>query len=966
LKTRANTGRKKRGTNMHGTIFTKMKNQTAQILKLIMTWTFTGLSIIAWGQAGTVRFTPDYSMRNNSLSHKYEMVSWDATAYREFAYWVDNGSGGAIEFMNWRAIFPAGFDPAANVKYPMIVMLHGAGESGREWTNHFTYTPADPEYDNNGNNLLWGGAEHRDAVTNGSFPGIVIFPQVHYNGAWTANWDNGALNSNGRMAVLIIEHMINNWDVDPNRIAIHGLSNGAKGAWELAAKRPDLFAAVLPMSGVGTDMNAMTDILVTTPLWQFQGGIDTNPSPGNTNNWMAALETKGGDPRYTVYPSLGHGVWNTAYREPDFFSWILSKNKRNIHVFGGSTTLGAASTITLGISAGYLAYQWTRNGTDISGATGRTYVANQAGTYAVRFRRKVDGVWDTSNPTVLESSGTGSAPVLSYTGSTYLPIQIPGSVDNILNLVAPSGYPQYRWYKNGVLWATTTTNQKLVSNATGNSSTYAGSYTVQVQLPTGEYSASSNAVAVQYNSPQPTSPAFNILSRTAISSTQITVTWENPPGETGFEIWRYRKGDYLAGPPATGYPLQKFSLVGTVGANVTSWTDSGLRPGANYIYRIRAIVAGGTSLSNQPNPTYVITPADAIAPSTPGQFIATSIESTEVALTWTASTDNDSNIIYAYELYENNVILTTLINDTSDSDRTNGNPAPPTAYLASGLTPNTAYTFKVRARDYKGNLSGYASLTVTTQGNANGVNYKYWQFSGTVSSLATYNFSQTPLEQGVVTNFDLSVRNQDDRFVFDYTSYLEVDAAGTYRFYTNSDDGSRLYINGSLVVDNDGLHAPRTVSNTYTFPAAGKYSIRVSFFEQTGGQNLIVKYNAGTTNNYSTAVVIPDSKLFLSDDPSDGARTASEETFVVEEEHDDEEDDLVAWPLPFKDRLNITFKKTPEIVSIVVLDHMGNPVMSVPVSFIENTIEMDLPELPEGRYFLVVGNRRIRVAKNNH
>jgi predicted esterase len=420
-----------------------MKNQTKHTINLLVAWIVAMCTTVATAQPGTVHFTPDFSMRNGSLGHKYEMVSWDPSQYREFTYWLENSSGGAAEFMNWRAIFPAGYDPNGTTKYPMIVMVHGAGESGREWTDRFAYAPSDPRYDNNGHQLLWGGREHRDAVNTSTFPGIVIFPQVNANGAWSNAWDGGTLNPNGRMATLIVEHMIHQWNVDPDRIAVHGLSNGGKGSWDLATKRPDLFAAMLPMSGVGTDMNAMTDIAVTTPLWQFQGGTDTNPSQGFTNQWIAALEAKGGDPRYTVYPALGHGVWNTAYAEPDFFSWILQQNKKNIFVYGGSTTLCSGGTIKLGISAGYLAYQWRRNGVDIAGATARDYVANQAGTYTVRFQRRVDSQWVTSNPVVLDAPGTGAAPILTNTGSTYLPIQSFGSIDNVLNLVAPAGYSQY-------------------------------------------------------------------------------------------------------------------------------------------------------------------------------------------------------------------------------------------------------------------------------------------------------------------------------------------------------------------------------------------------------------------------------------------------------------------------------------------------------------------------------------------
>jgi predicted esterase len=947
-----------------------MKNQTKQTIKLLFTWITTIVSATLYAQSGTAHFTADFSMRNGSLGHKYEMVSWDASKYREFVYWLENSSGGASEFMNWRVIFPAGYSQGGSTKYPMIVMLHGAGESGREWTGRFSYAPTDPRYDNNGNNLLWGGKEHRDAVTSSEFPGIVIFPQVNANGAWSGNWDGGVLNPNGRMATLIIEHMISNWNVDPDRIAVHGLSNGAKGTWDLASKRPDLFAAMLPMSGVGTDMAAMTDIVVTTPLWQFQGGTDTNPSPGNSENWIDALESKGGNPRYTLYPSLGHGVWNNAYAENDFFSWMLSQNKKNIHVYGGSTTMCTGGTIKLGISAGFLGYQWMRNGVDIAGATGRDYVANQGGTYTVRFQRRTNSQWATSNPVVLDAPGTGGAPVLSYTGSTYLPIQIPGSVDNILNLVAPEGYSQYRWYKNGALWSTTASNVKLVANNTGSNSTYAGSYTVQVQLPAGCYSSSSNAVVVQYNSPQPTTPTFNITARTPVSSTQINVTWENPAGETAFEIWRYRQGNYAGGPPATGFPLEKFHLVGTVGANVTSFSDTGLRPGANYMYRIRAVVSGGTSVSTQPSPTFVTTPADVAAPTAPPDFVATDIQTTSIALGWSPSSDNDNNIIYAYEVYNNTTLLATLRSDTLDADRTNGNPAPANEYTVTGLTAGTSYTFKVRARDYKGNFSAYSTLIVSTEGASapaqNGVAYDYWHFTGTLSSLSSFNFNQTTAEDGVVNNFDISVRNREDQFVFRYDSYLQIDNPGTYRFYTNSDDGSMLYINGTTVVSNDGLHAPRTASGTYTFASAGKYPIRVTFYEQGGGQNLIVRYNPGTTDNYGAATVIPNTKLFLTGDSQALAATmsvpAEEEAVEVPMEGNQE---LQAWPMPFQNRLNLAFKKAHGLDRLVLLDRMGAPVMTIPVSPADKDVVLEFQDLPEGQYFLVVGKKTIRIVKHD-
>src|SRR5690606_11039554 len=103
---------------------------------------------------------------------------------------------------------------------------------------------------------------------------------------------------------------------------------------------------------------------VTTPFWLFQGGLDGNPDPYVATTWIDALEAKGAAPRFYLYPDLGHGVWNTAYNEPDFFSWILSQHKKNIYIFGGDPGLCTGGYVKLGFSDGFLAYQWTKDGVD--------------------------------------------------------------------------------------------------------------------------------------------------------------------------------------------------------------------------------------------------------------------------------------------------------------------------------------------------------------------------------------------------------------------------------------------------------------------------------------------------------------------------------------------------------------------------------------------------------------------------
>ena len=74
-----------------------------------------------------------------------------------------------------------------------------------------------------------------------------------------------------------------------------------------------------------------------------------------------------------------------------------------------------------------------------------------------------------------------------------------------------------------------------------------------------------------------------------------------------------------------------------------------------------------------------------------------------------------------------------------------------------------------------------------------------------------------------------------------FESYLEVLKDGTYRFFTNSDDGSKLYINGIEIVDNDGDHGVRELSGSLEL-SKGKHLVRVEFFNGGGGYHLDVKY----------------------------------------------------------------------------------------------------------------------------
>ena len=105
--------------------------------------------------------------------------------------------------------------------------------------------------------------------------------------------------------------------------------------------------------------------------------------------------------------------------------------------------------------------------------------------------------------------------------------------------------------------------------------------------------------------------------------------------------------------------------------------------------------------------------------------------------------------------------------------------------------------------------------------------------TGTIS-----NFNVTAL-QVAVTSGDAGT------YGIRYSGYINISITNTYTFYTNSDDGSKLYIGTTEVVDNDGLHGAQEREGNI-FLNAGTYPITVLFFENTGDHSLTVQYSSST------------------------------------------------------------------------------------------------------------------------
>lgn len=154
----------------------------------------------------------------------------------------------------------------------------------------------------------------------------------------------------------------------------------------------------------------------------------------------------------------------------------------------------------------------------------------------------------------------------------------------------------------------------------------------------------------------------------------------------------------------------------------------------------------------------------------------------------------------------------------------------------------------VRAIVYRNGQSGKigeAQIRVLPEGQQPKVAYKYYE-NVMGKSLPDFNTLGKPLREGFVYEFSLDELNVDDKdhFAVLFTAKLDITKAGKYNFGIISDDGSKLFIDGKLVIDNDGSHSP-DIKKGFAELTKGVHNIKVEYFDDYMGQKLELYYSFG-------------------------------------------------------------------------------------------------------------------------
>ena len=196
----------------------------------------------------------------------------------------------------------------AGAAAPLIVFLHSLEERGDRLSPAFE-NPA-----GQGIGLAAFAAEQDD------FPFVTLSPLCPANTYW--------FNIHERLARLV-EEIVVEYQIDPSRVYLTGVSMGGMGAWSFAMAYPEVFSAVAPLAGgvYSPPMPADYDRLVHLPFWAFHARGDESIPLDVAERSVAGLRAAGGSAQLQVIESDEHYIHEEVFADGAVFEWFLRHSR---------------------------------------------------------------------------------------------------------------------------------------------------------------------------------------------------------------------------------------------------------------------------------------------------------------------------------------------------------------------------------------------------------------------------------------------------------------------------------------------------------------------------------------------------------------------------------------------------------------------------------------------------------------
>ena len=237
--------------------------------------------------------------------------SYELNLYNK-AKWTSKDS----EELRYRYRRPASIK--GNNKYPLVLFLHGAGGRG-----------------NDNEQQLWDansiGAFAKQKVSS-KYQSYIFAPQVPEGERWvSAKWNDedynmSSISSSMKLTFDALDAFIDkNKNVDTNRIYVLGLSMGGWGTWDAISRRPNYFAAAVPICGGGDKVQSVN--LNKVNIWAWHGKDDTVIDVTKSQQMVKAIEAQKGNIKYTEIKGRGHDSWLDVWNHKELWEWLYNQRK---------------------------------------------------------------------------------------------------------------------------------------------------------------------------------------------------------------------------------------------------------------------------------------------------------------------------------------------------------------------------------------------------------------------------------------------------------------------------------------------------------------------------------------------------------------------------------------------------------------------------------------------------------------
>jgi predicted peptidase len=243
------------------------------------------------------------------------MITYQEIEAQQILPFTKNVYSTGKDSLPYRLLYPLRYNK--HKRYPIVLFLHGAGQRGTDNEVQLTGVPK--------------------ALTDSSgrekYPCFIFVPQCPKKDVWVKfphfpeSLQTTTLPTLSAQAALgQLDLLISQLPVDRKRVYVIGYSMGGEGAFDFLTRRPDLFAAAIPICSVAD--TARASLIYQIPIWAFHGDQDDVNDIRYSRLMIDALKKYKGTPIYTEYPGIKHNSWSKAYNEPGLFDWLFSQKRR--------------------------------------------------------------------------------------------------------------------------------------------------------------------------------------------------------------------------------------------------------------------------------------------------------------------------------------------------------------------------------------------------------------------------------------------------------------------------------------------------------------------------------------------------------------------------------------------------------------------------------------------------------------